>query len=572
MRLSSVLRSSPFAGPERLILVGAAIYVLTLAALPLGRLIAEAFSLSAAGPFTPLEHVWVQRATQRAFWNTLNVAAAATGISVLIGGTMAFVVSAFDIRLKPVLVFAFLLPLLIPPQISAMAWADLVGPGSPLLEALGIHYPLGARNPLYSAGGIAFVMGIEHATVVFLAVRSGMSALPADLVEAARLAGARPRRVIARVLLPLLVPSILSGAAIAFIACIGNFGVPALLGIPGRYPTLTTLIYQRLSGFGPSVLGDAAVLSIILIVVAALAFAARLVLLRLMGRAHLERTGRPFVPFRLGRKRPAVEAALWLAVAMLCLLPLTALIVTSLIPALGVPLGLNTATLHNFHVALAESGATVRAFRNSLLLAAATAMVSVILAVPLAYLAALRRSRLARLIDAVADAPYAVPGTVLAVGIILVFIKPLPLLGFSIYGTFAILLVAYLARFMTFALRPVGAAFQNLDPAIDEAGRMVGARAPRRLRSILLPAVAPAAGAGAILIFMTAFSELTVSALLWSTGNETVGVVIFSLYYEGNTPAAAAVAVLAIGVTFTTALLGSLLARRLPKGVLPWHG
>lgn len=570
MRLSAVLRPRPFAGPERLILVVAAAYVLILAALPLGRLIAEAFSLSAAGPFAAIEQVWASPATQRAFWNTLRVAAAATAISVLIGGTMAFVISVADVRLKPVLVFAFLLPLLIPPQISAMAWADLVGPGSPVLEAVGLHYPLGTRNPLYSAGGIAFVMGIEHATVVFLAVRAGMAALPADLVEAARLAGARPPRVIARVLLPLLVPSILSGAAIAFIACIGNFAVPALLGIPGRYPTLTTLIYQRLSGFGPSVLGDVAVLSIFLIVVAALAFAARTILLRLFGRAKVER-GRPFVPFRLGGKRVPVEAALWLAIGVLCILPLCALVVTSLIPALGVPLGFKTATLRNFQIALAESGATTRAFRNSLLLATATATISMILAVPLAYLAGLRRSKLARLIDAVADAPYAVPGTVLSVGIILVFIKPLPILGFSIYGTFAILLVAYLARFMAFTLRPVGGAFQSLDPAIDEAGRMVGARAPRRLRSILLPAVAPAAGAGAILIFMTAFSELTVSALLWSTGNETVGVVIFSLYYEGDTPAAAAVAVLAVCVTLATALVGSLLARHLPKGVLPWH-
>jgi iron(III) transport system permease protein len=570
VRLASVLRSSSLAGPERFILAFAALYVLVLAGLPLGRLVLEALNTSAGRPFGLIQNVWASPATQRAFWNTLDVAAAATAISTLIGGAMALAVAATDIRLKPLLVFAFLLPLLIPPQISAMAWADLVGPGSPLLEAIGIHYPPGTRNPLYSAGGIAFVMGIEHASVVFLAVRAGLASLPADLIEAARLNGARPPRVLARIVLPLLVPSILSGTAIAFVAAIGNFAVPALLGIPGRYPTLTTLIYQRLSGFGPRVLGDVAALSIILIVLAVLGLIVRTLIGKLHGRMPIERGSRGFVPFRLKRARVAVEAAAWLAVGVLCLLPLLALVATSLIPALGVPLGLKTITLKSFHVALAESGATVRAFRNSLALACLTAAVSIAVAVPLAYLSVIRRSKLARLIDAFADAPYAIPGTVLSVAVILVFIKPLPILGFSIYSTFAILLVAYLARFMAFSLRPVAAAFQSLDPAIDEAGRMVGARAPRRIRSILFPAVAPAAGAGAILVFMTAFSELTVSALLWSTGNETVGVVIFSLYYEGESPAAAAVAVLAVGVTFSMALIASLLARRLPKGVLPW--
>ena len=170
--------------------------------------------------------------------------------------------------------------------------------------------------------------------------------------------------------------------------------------------------------------------------------------------------------------------------------------------------------------------------------------------------------QLARVLDVFADAPYAVPGTVLALGVIMVFLPPLPVLGVSIYGSAWILLLAYLARFLPLALRPVASSYATIDPALDEAGQILGARVPQRLLRLSLPAVLPAASAGALLVFMTAFNELTLSALLWSTGTETLGVMVFFLQYEGNSPAASALATIVVAVTLTVALLLQSVARR----------
>jgi len=183
----------------------------------------------------------------------------------------------------------------------------------------------------------------------------------------------------------------------------------------------------------------------------------------------------------------------------------------------------------------------------------------------------LRRNPLAQALDLLADAPYAVPGTVLAIAIILVFLPPLPVLGISLYGTIAIILVAYLARFLALALRPTMAGMELVNRNLDEAAQVAGAGIFRRLGSIILPVVAPSAAAGALLIFMTAFNELTVSALLWSTGRETLGVVVFFLHYEGNSPAAAAVATISVAVTLGLAGVASFLGRNLPAGVVPWR-
>ena len=129
------------------------------------------------------------------------------------------------------------------------------------------------------------------------------------------------------------------------------------------------------------------------------------------------------------------------------------------------------------------------------------------------------------------------------------------------HATFGACFVAVLVR----------AQLAGFDRTLEEAAQITGARLLRRLRTIILPLVAPAAAAGALLIFLTAFNELTVSALLWSTGRETIGVVVFFLHYEGNSPAAAAVATISIAVTLLLAVFASVLSRNLPAGVVPWR-
>jgi iron(III) transport system permease protein len=226
--------------------------------------------------------------------------------------------------------------------------------------------------------------------------------------------------------------------------------------------------------------------------------------------------------FALGRARGPATAAVWALMTVLAVLPLMALLAAALVPSVGVRLTPATATLANLVEVVTGLSMTQRAFANSLTLATAAAVLTLAAAVPLAWLMA-RGSRPARLLNLAADVPYVLPGIVLSIAFILTFLPPLPVLGISLYNTLWILLLAYLARFFALALRPVAAALTQLDPALEEAARNAGAGGLRRLLTIVLPLVAPAVGAGAILVFLGAFSELTVSALLWSRGNETVG-------------------------------------------------
>ena len=210
-----------------------------------------------------------------------------------------------------------------------------------------------------------------------------------------------------------------------------------------------------------------------------------------------------------------------------------------------------------------------RAFGNSFTLSAAAAVTIVVIAIPLAYFLVWRRSRLLRFVNVVTEIPYAVPGVVLAIAAILLFVKPIPVLGISIYNTLWIILFCYLARFLVLGLRPVVSGYHQLDRTLEEASQIAGARLARRLRTIILPLIAPTAAAGALLIFLTAFNELTLSALLWSSGSETLGVVFFSFQQGGDSTYAAALGVLTVAVSIALMLSTLLLAGRLPPGVLP---
>jgi len=551
------------------LLIWLVVPVFIISILPILRLGFEGVMVGGVPSFDYLRDVLGNSSTWRATANSLYTAGLGTIISLLIGGAFAFLVALTDIRAKAALVFCFMIPMMIPPQITALSWVQLTGPSSALLNAIGMAPPLGSPQPLYSAEGIAILLGIQHASIVFLTLRANLRMLPREQIEAARLAGARGGRLWWQIILPLTSPGLIAGTAMAFVTALGNFGIPAMLGIPAGYQTLPTLIYQKLAGFGPSVLGEVSVLAMLIGAIAICGVALHHRLLSKRDYRLMGMVGRP-LDVKLGSRRGLVEMVLWAVLVAILVIPLLALFTTALVPAFGVKLTFANATFEAFHEVMFVQPSTIRAFQNSFVLSVGAAVTLVLMCLPLAYVMVRRSSNLTKLINLLVEVPYALPGVVLAIACILLFIR-IPLIDVSLYGTLAIIFVAYLARFLVIALRPVMNSFTQLDPALEEAAQACGAGLSRRLRDILLPLAAPSAAAGALLVFLTAFNELTVSALLWSAGNETLGVLIFNLDDSGDTVLASAVAVLVVLVVIALMSCFQLAARRLPKGVVPWQ-
>ena len=486
---------------------------------------------------------------------------------------MAALVALTDIRGKPTFAFVLVLPMMIPQHVTAIAWLQATGPGSPALQLLGIAPPIGTPNPLYSEAGILVLLTIQHAPLTFLLLLAALRQLPGEIVEAARVAGARPGRILLRVLLPASAPALVAAYALAVVSTLGNFGIPALLGIPARYITLPVLIWRRLASFGPGMLPDVAVLSALLGGLAIAAVAVQLMLQARMAARISSRWQRP-IAFRLSGFRPFAEALLALYAAATTVVPVSALLATSLVPTYGVRLTARSVTLSNYAELLFSQPATLRAFANSTLLATIAALTLAALALLLAALLAGRpgRGQKATLtnIVALADVAYALPGIVIAIAYILAFLRPLPLFHLRLYDTLGIIYFAYLTAFFAIALKPVMAAVAQLDGGLDAAARLAGACFATRLRRILAPLIGPAAASGALIVFLAAYNEVTISALLWSSGTETLGTTIFNYEDGGYTTLAAAMAMLTVLVTLSLMAGLTLAARRLPRGILPW--
>lgn len=544
--------------------------VALLSLLPSLRLLLSALVDWQQGSDSSLWRVLSNPATWLALWHSLYTSGLGTLLSLLLGSLFAFCLALTNIRLKQMWVFLFMLPMMIPPQVTALSWLQLFGPGSILLNSLGIAPGFGSSNPLYSPEGIALLLGIQHAPLVFLALRTQLRALPQEHIEAARLNGASLWRVFIDIVLPLCRTALWAGAAIAFVSALGNFGIPAMLGIPISYFVLPIHIYQTLASFGPSMLNDVAALSLLMGVLAIGIVMLQSRMQRRYALPLIGTTGRA-IAFRLGRGRLAVEVLLGAVLCAILLAPLLALIATSLVPTLGVPLNSETFTLTAWHNLFTEQSATARALGNSFLLSIAAALVLMLVSLPLAWLLVRYPNRLLRGLHSIIDIPYTLPGVVLAIACILLFARPLPLLDIALGGTLTIIFLAYLARFLTVCLKPVHSSMLQLDPAMEEAASLAGATFGQRLRHIVLPLLAPAAFAGALLVFLTAVNELTVSALLWSAGKETIGVVIFNLDESGDKVLASALSVLVVALVALVMLLLGALGRYLPKGVIPWQ-
>ncbi len=551
------------------VLILLTLLVVLVSIAPLMRLVISALLDDGSFAFDRLNKLFLRSQTSAAIINTLIIAVAATAFSLVVGTIFAVLVIQTDLRAKSAAVFAFVLPLMIPPQVIAMAWLQAFSPSSPIFNLLGISVAPSGKHPLYSIGGIVLVLGIYNAPLVYLALQGSLKRIPVNLTEAARAAGASRIRVLLTIILPLARGGLIAAACLSFVSAISNFGIQAMLGIPARVLTLITQIYQQINNIGPNALPNMAALSLVL---AALTIAA-IVLANFgvnRGDSRVDMGGRGF-NMPLGRYERPISAIVWLYLIISMVLPFSALLQTSLVPAYGLALTTETVTLKNYTSALFSHASLRDAFLTSLWLTTTAVIFLTICALFMGYFLTWKRGKLVRFLHIGAELTYTLPGVTLGVAMILLFLRPVPVIDISIYGTPWIILAAYISGFFAVALRPVLSGYQQIDRSLEEAAQISGAGFLRRMKDIIWPIIAPVSIASAIIVFMSAINEIQTSILLISSSTRTIGPMIIFLEEGGASTLAAAVGCLMIFGILILMLLSVVFSRWLPKGVLPWQ-
>ncbi|WP_306232732.1 ABC transporter permease [Agrococcus beijingensis] len=467
--------------------------------------------------------------------NSLVSALASAAGAVLVGTALALVLERTDIPGRRALRLLALSPMLVPPFVGAIAWVGLAGPASPINRWWRERFgePLWS---VYGADGVIMLLIVHSYPIAMLIVTAALRRVPADLEQAARIAGASAPRALLTVTVPLLRGALLSSFTLTAVSNLADFGIPSILGTPERFTTLATLVYRYVqSGTVDDPLGVVATIGVVLLAVALLAVALDLTAGR--RRVELDASASRAEPLPLGRWRRLVATLAWIVVLAITLLPLLALLEQSLLPAPGVPLTPDTITTASIERALTASG-TIAGATTSLWLAGLAAVLCGGLGLVIGTLVTRTRARDNRALHTLAIMPQAIPGLVIAVAWLVIA----PRLG--LFNTPWLILAAYVTSFLALVVQSVHAPLSATPLTAEEAARASGASRMRALRDVSLRMAAPAAIGGAVLVALTAVRELTLSALLLSPGSQTLGVVIFGLQQGGGPNAAAALSLI----------------------------
>jgi iron(III) transport system permease protein len=484
--------------------------------------------------------------------NTVIISFATVVFATVLAIPLGWLVSRTDLPGARWFRALLVIPYVVPPFLGAIAWINLANPTVGWLNrAAGT-----VVFDIYTTTGVIWVLGLFYYTFVYLSCLAALQNIDPSLEDAARMSGAGPLTVFRTITLPLIWPAILAGAFLVFAASASAFGVPALIGSPARLHFLTTRIYGYVRTGGLDGLYTAAALSTALLVLALITW---LLAERLSRGGRITTvTGKATAAsrVRLGTWRWPAFTVMCLVVFLTCFLPVSAVVLTSFMNVVG-DFGWDNFTLDKYRYVLFTRPDTARGFLNSFVLAFGAATLAAVVGAALAYVKGHPRLRASRLADASVNLPYATPGTILALGLILLWSAP-----FALVDTLWILLIAYFAKHLSFAVRPVTTAVQQTDVALEEAARVSGAGFVTMFRTIWLPLLWPSIAAGWFLVFMPAFGELTMSMLLVGPGTDTVGTVLFALQEYADPPSASVVAVLILAFILAAYAAAAALAPR----------
>ena len=493
---------------------------------------------------------WTQAPTE----NTVLLAVPVTLVATAMGVVLAWAVTRTDMPGRRTLELLFLLPLLYSPLVSVIGWTVLADPRAGLLNQAWAGLT-GAQTPLvdvYSFGGIALVMVFYFAPYAFLLCAGAFRALDSTLEEAAAMAGAGLLRRLSFVTFPIMLAGIGAAALFIFTLALEQFAIPGFLGAHVHFETLAYAIYQRTNTY-PSDLPGAAAAGTLLLALSSIGLYAYRQATRHSGRliTVTARGYRP-APTALGRGGKLLAAACGLLFALGVALPLAAVLLRALLPVRTASLELGALGFGNF-VSLLRAEDILLGLRNTAWLAFGAASLCAILGLLIGYLIVRRRSASMSALDYLVAMPIGIPGTVFGLGMLWAYVRT------PIYLTLWILLLAFIVRYLVYAVRTCSGGLIQIDPVLEESAAIAGAAPLRTFLFVDLPLLKPAIASAWLLVFLIVMREISASVILYGANSVTLPILTWSYLNDGSYGIASALAIVqVVAVGLVVALLRGL--------------
>lgn len=483
-----------------------------------------------------------------ALLNSFIVSTTATFFACCLGIPIAYAMSRFNIPFKGLFHILIILTLLSPPFIGAYSWIMMLGNNgfiTNLFSSMGINIP-----SIYGLKGMIWVFSLQFYPHIYLYVSGALETIDVSLEEASESLGISGWERIRKITLPLIFPTISTGALMVFMASFADFGTPMLIGQGEK--VLPILAYEQFISELGSNPAMASTLSMILLTVTTLVlFSQRYVVARKTYTMSALR--RPEVIRLTGMKR-FLATAMVTGIVALSIIPQATVITTSFLKTNG-PVFAGGFSLDSYREVLYK---VPQAIQNTFTYASISIVIMVIAGLLLSYVVVRRPSKLTSLLDALIMVPYVVPGTVLGISLIIAFNKP----PIELTGTWMILVISYCIRKLPYTMRSSTAILHQIDRSVEEASISLGVPPMKTFFKTTAILMIPGVISGAILSWVTTINELSSTIVLYYGATATITVSIYSEVFTANFGTAAALASILSLATIISLIIISIISKK----------
>lgn len=548
------------ADPTLWVWIGLAVVLIFLVVNPLSRIFIDAFRAPGTGAFTfsNFADVMGGRRNLTAYWNTAQLAAASVGLALFFALPIAFAVSRTDTPGRGALYLGVIAAFIMPPFLGAIGWILLAGPNAGWINQVYMGLTGAERGlfNIFSFWGLAFVIALTFFPLIFIFATSALDLISSEMEEAAAIHGAGPMRTTLLVSLPLVAPAVLGACMLVFLEAIALYGTPALIAIPARYNVATTQLTTFFEF--PLRIEMAMAFSIPLVLVTVVLLVVQRFLLRKGAHVAVGGKGGARQPMRLGRWRWVLLAHGAMVALLAAILPGGMLILTSLSNAWAQPMSWENLTLGNFNAILFEQQTVRKAMVNTVVYSLVAATACTLIGFVIAYIVMRRLLPFAPGLAFLAVAPIAVPGIVIAVAFYAAYAGA----PFFLYGTGALVMLAFITRFLPIAFVACTSGVRSLHPELEEAVRIHGGSRLTVLREVVGPLLKKSLFGVWLLVFVISTRELSSAMFLTGPNSRVISILTLDLSEQGEYENLAAMGVVLLAVTSAVVLLGMRLLGR----------
>jgi len=480
------------------------------------------------------------------FINSLVYAAGSSMLATVLAVIYAFITIRTDTPGRGILSYLPYIDLITPALLSNIAWIYLLHPKIGIINNF-LHKIFGPDIPvlnIFSMPGMIFVTGMNTFSIAYLGVSSALKTMNPELEDASRTCGAGIGKTSIIITLRLAMPAILSMALLNFIIVLEVFETPSMIGVPANVPVFMSVIYNYVSWSIPPRTGHATALAVILFIV--------VLTLTTLYRRYTKRTEKYAVITGKGHNPNVISLGRWRYLTFLMVFSYATLLI--IVPLLIVtilsfkifwdPDNIFGDFTYKNYLEVFEHPVFLQSIINSTLFSVTSATILVFLISTVVYLSRRLKIRGVSSVESVSMLPLSYPGLVLALGLLWGYIS-LPL---GIYGTPAILVIAYVTRFMPHITRLFSGVVIQIHQELEESSRVCGSSFMSSIRRIVLPLLKPSLLSAWVYAFIVSFRELSASVLLVSPGTEVISVFLWGLWINGEDRQFAAAIVILVSI------------------------